>query len=126
MPLNRREIVIATSGAALAAAAVAAPFAAGALSTGESAPPPEAAGSDEYTERYKGRTITVAAESDGGGVLIDGRPLHLMKFGDKAYMSSMCHYTMAPTPLDAARRAVDELRGAALLPSSHGTHITTV
>ncbi|MFE3965351.1 tyrosinase family oxidase copper chaperone [Streptomyces cyaneofuscatus] len=89
----------------------------------EAAAPAKAAG-QEHTERYLGRTIRVATAADGGGVYIDGRPLHLMKFADDAYLSSMCHYEMAPTPLDAARRAVEELRGAALQPSTHGTHVT--
>ncbi|MBT2428566.1 copper transporter [Streptomyces sp. CB00316] len=126
MPMNRREMVVATTGAALVAAAAAVPLLSGggdAEAAAEAAVPAEAAG-QEHTERYLGRTIRVATAADGGGVYIDGRPLHLMKFADDAYLSSMCHYEMAPTPLDAARRAVEELRGAALQPSTHGTHVT--
>lgn len=126
MPMNRREMVMATTGAALVAAAAAVPLLSGGDDTGaaaEAAAPAKAAG-QEHTERYLGRTIRVATAADGGGVYIDGRPLHLMKFADDAYLSSMCHYEMAPTPLDAARRAVEELRGAALQPSTHGTHVT--
>jgi hypothetical protein len=118
-------MVMATAGAAFVAAAAAVPFATGAVSAEGTAPQADA-GAGDYTETYKGRTIRVAAESAGGGVFIDERPLHLMKFADDAYLSSMCHYEMAPTPLHAARRAVEELRGAALLPSDHGSHITTV
>ncbi|MFF3996383.1 tyrosinase family oxidase copper chaperone [Streptomyces cyaneofuscatus] len=124
--MNRREMVMATTGAALVAAAAAVPLLNGGDDTGaaaEAAAPAKAAG-QEHTERYFGRTIRVATAADGGGVSIDGRPLHLMKFADDAYLSSMCHYEMAPTPLDAARRAVEELRGAALQPSTHGTHVT--
>ncbi|MFI7239868.1 tyrosinase family oxidase copper chaperone [Streptomyces cyaneofuscatus] len=124
--MNRREMVMATTGAALVAAAAAVPLLSGgddAESAAEAAAPAKAAGQD-HTERYLGRTIRVATAADGGGVYIDGRPLHLMKFADDAYLSSMCHYAMAPTPLDAARRAVEELRGAALQPSTHGTHVT--
>ncbi|MFD4276224.1 tyrosinase cofactor [Streptomyces cyaneofuscatus] len=124
--MNRREMVMATTGAALVAAAAAVPLLNGGDDTGaaaEAAAPAKAAG-QEHTERYLGRTIRVATAADGGGVYIDGRPLHLMKFADDAYLSSMCHYEMAPTPLDAARRAVEELRGAALQPSTHGTHVT--
>lgn len=126
MPMNRREMVMATTGAALVAAAAAVPLLSGGDDAGaaaEAAAPAKAAG-QEHTERYLGRTIRVATAADGGGVYIDGRPLHLMKFADDAYLSSMCHYEMAPTPLDAARRAVEELRGAALQPSTHGTHVT--
>ncbi|MFI5727454.1 tyrosinase family oxidase copper chaperone [Streptomyces cyaneofuscatus] len=124
--MNRREMVMATTGAALVAAAAAVPMLSGgddAEAAAEAAAPAKAAG-QEHTERYLGRTIRVATAADGGGVFIDGRPLHLMKFADDAYLSSMCHYEMAPTPLDAARRAVEELRGAALQPSTHGTHVT--
>ncbi|MGW5064791.1 tyrosinase family oxidase copper chaperone [Streptomyces cyaneofuscatus] len=124
--MNRREMVMATTGAALVAAAAAVPLLSGGDDTGaaaEAAAPAKAAG-QEHAERYLGRTIRVATAADGGGVYIDGRPLHLMKFADDAYLSSMCHYEMAPTPLDAARRAVEELRGAALQPSTHGTHVT--
>ncbi|WP_246340247.1 bagremycin/ferroverdin biosynthesis copper chaperon BagZ/FevE [Streptomyces lunaelactis] len=73
---------------------------------------------DLYTEKYKGRTITVSRTA--GTVHIDDKPLHLMKLGDDAYLSAMCHYRIEPTPLAAGRQAVDELRGANLLPS--GTH----
>ncbi|MFG2612622.1 tyrosinase family oxidase copper chaperone [Streptomyces anulatus] len=122
---------MATTGAALVAAAAAVPL----LSGGDGGKAAEAAAApakpmgqepkgQEHTERYLGRTIRVATPADGGGVFIDGRPLHLMKFADDAYLSSMCHYEMAPTPLHAARRAVEELRGAALQPSTHGTHVT--
>ncbi|WP_250292958.1 tyrosinase cofactor [Streptomyces atroolivaceus] len=114
---------MATTGAALVAAAAAVPLMSGEDGgTAAAAPGDTAAG--QYTERYLGRTIRVAGEAAGGGVYIDDQPLHLMKFADDAYLSSMCHYAMAPTPLDAARRAVEELRGAALLPSAHGTHVT--
>lgn len=71
-----------------------------------------------YTETYKGRTITVSDADET--VRIDGKPLHLMKMGEGAYLSAMCHYRMAPTPLAAGRQAVDELRGANLLPT--GSH----
>ncbi|MFI0089926.1 bagremycin/ferroverdin biosynthesis copper chaperon BagZ/FevE [Streptomyces bobili] len=73
---------------------------------------------DLYTEQYKGRTITVSEAT--GAVHIDGKELHVMKLGDGAYLTSMCHYRIEPTPLAAGRQAVDELRGANLLPS--GTH----
>ncbi|MBN3930686.1 copper transporter [Streptomyces verrucosisporus] len=129
MSVNRRDVVKIAAGTTLAAAAAGVPLATGALSSessGEHAHEAGSAGGTEYTERYKGRTIRVAPASAGGGVFIDDRPLHLMKFADDAYLSSMCHYEMAPTPLVAARRAVDELRGAALLPSAHGSHITVV
>ncbi|GAA3101317.1 hypothetical protein GCM10010449_25570 [Streptomyces rectiviolaceus] len=72
---------------------------------------------DLYTEKYKGRTITVSNSAET--VHIDDKPLHLMKLGDGAYLSAMCHYRIESTPLAAGRQAVDELRGANLLPSTH-------
>ncbi|WP_157166434.1 MULTISPECIES: bagremycin/ferroverdin biosynthesis copper chaperon BagZ/FevE [Streptomyces] len=73
-----------------------------------------------YSETYKGRTITVSDADDT--VHIDGKQLHLMKMGEGAYLSAMCHYRMAPTPLAAGRQAVDELRGANLLPGGGSHH----
>ncbi|MFI9583643.1 bagremycin/ferroverdin biosynthesis copper chaperon BagZ/FevE [Streptomyces sp. NPDC052236] len=71
---------------------------------------------DLYTETYKGRTIAVSQTA--GTVHIDDKPLHLMKLGEHGYLSAMCHYRIEPTPLAAGRRAVDELRGANLLPAA--------
>lgn len=74
-----------------------------------------------YNETYRGRSITITAMGTEKAAYIDGQPLHLMKIGDDAYLSALCHYTVARTPLDAARTAVDELRGAHLLPLG-GSH----
>ncbi|MFJ9039020.1 tyrosinase family oxidase copper chaperone [Streptomyces sp. NPDC102406] len=128
MSLNRRDMVKVTAGAAFVAAAAAVPFVSARTgdASAEAGNASGAAADQEYTERYRGRTIRVATAAAGGGVTIDGRPLHLMKFADDAYLSSLCHYEMAPSPLHAARRAVEELRGAAVLPSAHGNHVTHV
>lgn len=76
-----------------------------------------------HTERYQGRTIQVADHGGTPTVTIDGRELHLMRLADDAYLSAMCHYELSATPLQAARRAVQELRGAQLLPLGHsGVH----
>ncbi|MEV5968492.1 tyrosinase family oxidase copper chaperone [Streptomyces sp. NPDC051921] len=123
MSIKRRDMVKLTAGAALAASAAAVPFATGAIGADEDPAQAGGAAGGEYTETYQGRTIRVASAAAGGGVYIDGRPLHLMKFADDAYLSSLCHYEMAPTPLVAARRAVEELRGAHLLPNVHGAHV---
>ncbi|MFF5975566.1 tyrosinase family oxidase copper chaperone [Streptomyces sp. NPDC012769] len=127
MSIKRRDMVKLTAGTALAASAAAVPFATGAVGAEDDTPAPATAqggsGEGDYTETYQGRTIRVASAAAGGGVFIDGRPLHLMKFAEDAYLSSLCHYEMAPTPLVAARRAVEELRGAQLLPNVHGAHV---
>jgi hypothetical protein len=73
-------------------------------------------GKNDYVETYRGRSIWISSQGDEFAAHIDGRRLHLMKYGDDAYLSSLCHYEMAPSPLVAARKAVDELRGANLLP----------
>lgn len=73
----------------------------------------------DYAETYKGRHIRIAQVRGEQAAFIDGNQLHLMKMGDNAYLSSLCHYEFAETPLVAARRAVDELRGANLLAVNH-------
>ncbi|CAM5647878.1 hypothetical protein SVIOM74S_02697 [Streptomyces violarus] len=40
---------------------------------------------------------------------VDGRPLHLMRRADGSWLSMVDHYRSYPTPLAAARGAVDEL-----------------
>ncbi|MEW1718080.1 tyrosinase family oxidase copper chaperone [Streptomyces sp. NPDC093109] len=47
-------------------------------------------------------------------IRIDGRPLHLMRRADGSYLSAVNHYEPFPTPIEAARAAVDDLRGAQL------------
>jgi len=80
------------------------------------------AAAHDFTESYHGRQITVSHFDGNVTVYIDGRQLHLMKYGEDAYLSAMCHYEFAPTPLAAARRAVDQLRGASLLETGSHQH----
>ncbi|GGX85998.1 tyrosinase family oxidase copper chaperone [Streptomyces anandii] len=75
----------------------------------------------EYTrfdETYRGRRISGdargAGRSDGSPpaawhVTVDGQPLHLMRRADGSWMTMIDHYQSYPTPLAAARAAVDEL-----------------
>jgi hypothetical protein len=49
-------------------------------------------------------------------VFVDGVPLHVMRNADGSWISVVSHYAPVPTPRAAARAAVDELQGAALLP----------
>ncbi|MEW2566946.1 tyrosinase family oxidase copper chaperone [Streptomyces sp. NPDC047070] len=44
-------------------------------------------------------------------VTVDDRPLHLMRRADGGYLTMIDHYQAYPTPLAAARAAVDELGG---------------
>jgi hypothetical protein len=134
--MKRRDLVKATGGVAATVAAV--PLAVGLAREGDGDAEPKAhhdpgngngngsgSGSTaDHTETYKGRTIQVSQTADGPRVHIDGRELHLMRLGENAYLSSMCHYTPVSSPLLAGRQAVDELRGAQLLPigRGHGHH----
>ncbi|WP_341874850.1 tyrosinase family oxidase copper chaperone [Streptomyces albofaciens] len=91
----------------------------GAVTAGAAALLPAAAdsrGPRPYTERYLGRTIRIEAVHGVPRVHIDGRELQLIRMGEGAYLSPLCHYDFDRSPLAAARRAVRQLRGAQLLP----------
>ncbi|MEU3334963.1 tyrosinase cofactor [Streptomyces sp. NPDC002144] len=77
-------------------------------------------GEDAFDETYHGRRIqgfktsatAMAAHGAGGEhwhVTVDGRPLHLMRRADGTWLSMVDHYRSYPTPLAAARAAVDEM-----------------
>ncbi|MGW0813933.1 tyrosinase family oxidase copper chaperone [Streptomyces viridiviolaceus] len=56
------------------------------------------------------RTSGSGAFEDGRWhVTVDGRPLHLMRRADGTWLSMVDHYCSYPTPLEAARAAVDAL-----------------
>lgn len=59
------------------------------------------------------RTAGVARTAPAGPwrVTVDDRPLHLMRRADGGYLTMIDHYQSYPTPLAAARAAVDELGG---------------
>lgn len=88
-----------------------------------------AAGPDHHSptsfdEVYKGRRIQGAPAAAGGhhhhgagyAVFVDGVELHVMRNADGSWISVVSHYDPVPTPRAAARAAVDELQGAALVP----------
>ncbi|MER6569236.1 tyrosinase family oxidase copper chaperone [Streptomyces sp. NPDC001093] len=71
---------------------------------------------DAFDETYRGRHIRGIEVRTGRRaaagrwqVTIDGRPLHLMRRADGSWLSMVDHYRSYPTPLAAARAAVDEL-----------------
>ncbi|MDF3145087.1 MULTISPECIES: tyrosinase cofactor [unclassified Streptomyces] len=93
------------------------------------APGASAAGHDHHAptsfdEVYKGRRIQGRPSAGGGhqhhgagyAVFVDGVELHVMRNADGSWISVVSHYDPVPTPRAAARAAVDELQGAALLP----------
>jgi len=76
-----------------------------------------------FDEVYKGRRLQGRPRTSGGhhhgddyAVFIDGVELHVMRNADGTWISVVSHYQPVPTPRAAARAAVDELQGAALLP----------
>ncbi|MEU6217759.1 tyrosinase cofactor [Streptomyces sp. NPDC047022] len=76
-----------------------------------------------FDEVYLGRRIQGRATMGGHhhhgygyGVFIDGAELHVMRNADGTWISVVSHYDPVPSPRDAARAAVVELRGAALVP----------
>ncbi|MFD6531663.1 tyrosinase family oxidase copper chaperone [Streptomyces sp. NPDC060184] len=89
----------------------------------------------EITETYRGRTIRVRADASPGGTAapgvrtasaglhpeasIDGVPLHLMRRADGSCLTAVTHYESHPTPLAAARAAVDVLGTARLSAAPH-------
>ncbi|MGA5707921.1 tyrosinase family oxidase copper chaperone [Streptomyces cellulosae] len=75
-------------------------------------------GAEWFAETYRGRRIIGsrsldAADSATGSpswhVTVDGGRLHLMRRADGSWMTMIDHYQSYPTPLAAARAAVDEL-----------------
>ncbi|MGW1625752.1 apotyrosinase chaperone MelC1 [Streptomyces sp. NPDC002172] len=128
--LTRRRAL--TAAAALAAAAGTQTL----LAPGASAAGHSHEGSLEpFDEVYKGRRIQgrPAGMDDMGGmkgmggghhhghgagyaVFVDGVALHVMRNADGSWISVVSHYDPVATPRAAARAAVDELQGAALLP----------
>ncbi|MER5978273.1 tyrosinase cofactor [Streptomyces sp. NPDC001857] len=132
--LSRRRAL--TAAAALAATAgaqtvarAATPARAGNAHAAGSGPLPGSPAA--FDEVYKGRRIqgrpTAGGGHHGGGhhgghhdagyeVFVDGVALHVMSNADGSWISVVSHYDPVATPRAAARAAVDELRGAPLLP----------
>ncbi|MFC8274478.1 tyrosinase family oxidase copper chaperone [Streptomyces sp. NPDC057271] len=78
-----------------------------------------------FDEMYRGRRIrSLAGPSGEHLVLVDGRPLHLMRRADGGYLTPIDHYESHATPLAATRAAVDELGPAPLTryAAAHGIH----
>ncbi|MBC2905683.1 apotyrosinase chaperone MelC1 [Streptomyces cupreus] len=120
--LSRRRAL--TAAAALATASGAATLAAPAARAAEAGHHPGSSPAP-FDEVYQGRRIQGRARSGGGhhdhhgagyAVFVDGVELHVMRNADGSWISVVSHYDPVPTPRAAARAAVDELQGAALLP----------
>ncbi|AYN42924.1 tyrosinase [Streptomyces dangxiongensis] len=121
--ITRRRAL--TAAAAVATTAAAATLAAPAASAASAAGRHEPAAPESFDEVYKGRRIQGRPSSGGGhhhehgggyAVFVDGVQLHVMRNADGSWISVVSHYAPVATPRAAARAAVDELQGAALLP----------
>ncbi|MEU6095232.1 tyrosinase cofactor [Streptomyces sp. NPDC047079] len=66
--------------------------------------------------RIEGRPTAGGHHGSGYGVFIDGVELHVMRNADGSWISVVSHYEPVPSPRAAARAAVEELRGAPLVP----------
>ncbi|MEU8621777.1 tyrosinase family oxidase copper chaperone [Streptomyces sp. NPDC048623] len=102
-----------------------------AIPTGDSRDDPLAAGAseesgfEEFDEMYAGRHLRGLAGPGGEPVvLVDGRPLHLMRCADGGWVTPLDHYESCPTPLAATRAAVDVAGPAPLsrYAAGHGGH----
>ncbi|MYR43805.1 tyrosinase family oxidase copper chaperone [Streptomyces sp. SID5910] len=117
---TRRDLAHGLRGAALVATLAA-------LVAAAPAPRSPQDGTD-FSETYRGRRIrgvrTPGRGPAGGArwhVTVDGRPLHLMRRADGTWLSMVDHYCSYPTPLEAARAAVDELGPGERLRAGTGT-----
>ncbi|MDT9688509.1 tyrosinase family oxidase copper chaperone [Streptomyces sp. P9(2023)] len=80
---------------------------------------------ESFDEMYGGRRIRGLTGPSGDLlVLVDGRPLHVMRRADGGYLTPIDHYESHATPLAATRAAVDELGPAPLTryAAAHGVH----
>ncbi|MEU1849952.1 tyrosinase family oxidase copper chaperone [Streptomyces sp. NPDC019990] len=109
---TRRDLARGLYSCALSAA-----LASASAASGPRHPPPgSAAGDAAFDVTYRGRRLRGrwfpgcgAAEGGRWHVTVDSRPLHLMRRADGTWLSMVDHYCSYPTPLEAARAAVDEL-----------------
>jgi Tyrosinase co-factor MelC1 len=76
----------------------------------------QAAGVPLFDEVYRDRRIQgfATADDDRIALLVDGRPLHVMRRVDGSWISMANHYQPYTTPLATARGAVDVIRRAEL------------
>lgn len=116
-PATRRDVVRGLLAPA-ALAVTLAPVTAAAAGPAPSSPRARTAHpAPAFDETYLGRRIRgfatapadLAAGADAWQVTVDGRPLHLLRRADGTWLTMVDHYRSYPTPLEAARAAVDEL-----------------
>ena len=147
VPVSRRRLLRAvfTLGTLAGTAAALSPIVgAGHGTRGGAAPPrpgPPTGAAASADEVYRGRHIQVRVAEVAAGtaaevssaarqspapsldIRIDGRPLHVMRRADGGYLSVVNHYESFPTPVEAARAAVDDLGDAQLSLSGPIHHV---
>ncbi|MFJ4776207.1 tyrosinase family oxidase copper chaperone [Streptomyces sp. NPDC088762] len=126
--ITRRQVFGITSGAALAlglTSCSSSPSSSPASATGPAAGAPASpvsiptGGIDEV---YEGRRIQITLGAGGHHgvgmpkITIDGNELHLMANADGSWVTVVNHYETFKDPVSAARAAVRDLQGAALVP----------
>jgi hypothetical protein len=85
----------------------------------------EASAVETFDEIYLGRRIqgVLSAGTERHlppeSVLIDGRPLHVMRDSNGCFISSVDHYRPVRTLREVARKAVELLDGARLVTGHH-------
>ncbi|RSS78272.1 tyrosinase family oxidase copper chaperone [Streptomyces sp. WAC06614] len=135
--ITRRQTLGIAAGAATALGVTAAVIRSSATSApepGASAKGPAPTGSvpalpdvSALDEVYQGSRIQIVPAAGGGHhdghhlpslptIRIDGKELHLMPNADGTWISVVNHYETFPDPVSAARAAVRDLKGAALVP----------
>ncbi|MET7453340.1 tyrosinase cofactor [Streptomyces sp. NPDC005574] len=121
--LSRRRALTATAALAAATGVPAGTARAATPASPASPSPHRHPAPEEFDEVYRGRRIQGRAAAGGGhhhgggyAVFVDGVELHVMSNADGSWISVVSHYAPVATPRAAARAAVDELQGAALLP----------
>ncbi|WP_328914547.1 tyrosinase family oxidase copper chaperone [Streptomyces sp. NBC_00223] len=79
-------------------------------------PPADGTGAVLFDEVYRGRRIQGydSAAPSGVEILVDGRPLEVMRRVDGSLISMANHYQPYPTPRETARAAVDVIGRAPL------------
>lgn len=78
-----------------------------------------------FDEVYRGRRLQGFAAGDGGAaplILVDGRPLRVMRRVDGTWISLADHYQPYSSPLATARGAVDVIGAAQLADAPAHVH----
>ncbi|WP_328930626.1 tyrosinase cofactor (plasmid) [Streptomyces sp. NBC_00190] len=119
--ITRRHALGITAGAATAFGLTAC-SSSGAKPAAGSSGSPASIPTGTIDEVYEGRRIQITLGAGGHHgvgmpvIKIDGNELHLMANADNSWVTVVNHYETFPDPISAARAAIRDLQGAALVP----------